>query len=133
MRTEALDVGRAHLGHGQVDLVSEDAERPRRAGATARHHAIKRGPAHEHELCPQTQGDDHIRAAADAAVVHHRHLVADGGMDGGQHLDRRRRPVQLACAMVRHHDAVDTHGRGAGGIVGMHDALEHELAGPQPP
>ena len=54
-------------------------------------------------------------------------------MDGGQHLDRRRRPVELACAMVRHHDAVDTHGRGAGGIVGMHDALEHELAGPQPP
>src|SRR5580698_3343629 len=77
MRAEIGDLGRADLRHADVDLAPEDAERGFGARDATRRHTIERRPALEHELGTHAQRNDGVEAAADAAVEHHRHLVAD--------------------------------------------------------
>ena len=54
----------------------------------------------------ERQRAHHVRAGADAAVEHHLDLGADRVGDRRQRRDRRRRAVELAAAVVGHHDRV---------------------------
>ena len=50
--------------------------------------------------------------------------------DGRKHVDRRRQALDLASAMVRHHDAVDPERHAFFGVGGMQDPLHHQRALP---
>src|SRR5207302_1540206 len=98
----------ADLPHDEVDLAAEDVDDLFDARNSADDGAVKGWPAEEHELGAEAEGDEDIGAAPDPAVEHHRHLVADRRLDRGQSLERSRRLIELAAAMVRDNDPVDT-------------------------
>ena len=83
-------------------------------------------PADPHELGPQRQRLADVAPAADAAVVHDVRLVADGGDDVLQRVQRGDGAVDLPPRVVAHHDAVDAELDGALRVRDTLDALEAE-------
>src|SRR5690606_2402475 len=70
----------------------------------------------------------HMRAARDAAVADYLDLVAHGVDDLGERVEGGNAAVELAPAMVRHHDRGGADVHGALGILDRDDALEAEGA-----
>src|SRR5690606_9601605 len=50
--------------------------------------------------------------------------------DRGQYARRRQRAVELAPAVVRHHDAVGAEGQRVACVIRVEDALQYQLALP---
>ncbi len=78
----------------------------RDAGGARRGGGEEERPADEDEAGAERQGFQHVRAAAHAAVEHHRH-VGHGGDDLRQDPHGRHRAVELPPAVVGHDQAVD--------------------------
>src|ERR1035437_2417702 len=66
----------------------------------------------------------------DPAVEQDLDLAAHGVADRGQRPDRGRRAVQVVAAVVGHRDGSGADVDSAAGVVGTHDALDHERAAP---
>src|SRR5260370_24198658 len=103
---ELVEAGAADLAHHQVDLVDEDVDRLLDPGQPAGRGAVQGRPAEEAEIGAAAQRDQDVGAAPHAAVEQERQLVADRGLDRRQDVERARRLVELAAAMVRYQDAV---------------------------
>jgi hypothetical protein len=82
------------------------------------------------DFAPSASRAHHVHAGADAAVEHDLDLRADGVDDFRQHLDRGRRAVELAAAMVGDHDRLRAGLGGELGVLDVEDALEDQLARP---
>src|SRR6266542_4921760 len=130
---ELTEARTADLAHHQVDLAAEDVDRLLDPGQPAGDRAVQGRPAKEAELRAEAPRDQDVGAAPDAAVEHHRHPVADRGLDRRQHLERGRRLVELAPAMVRHDDPVAADLGGAHRIGRVQDALDDQGAREQAP
>ena len=118
-----------HVAH---DFRRQDADRMPHAGL-ARHRAgVVEGPPDEHELRAQRQRQQHVVAAAKAAVDHHRIVAAQRLDHARQHLHRRDRAVELATTVVRQDDAVGALLARLHGVALVEDALDHQLALPAP-
>ena len=86
--------------------------------------------ADEAKIRAQCQSLQHVGAAAKAAVHDHRHLVARGFADAGQHAQRRHGAVQLPSAVVGDHHAVQAVlARDAHGVFVDH-AFDQQVAFP---
>ena len=120
---ELVEARTADLPHDEIDLVAEDRDRLLDPGNAAGGCAIKRRPAHKAEAGAEAQRDQDVGAAPHSAVEHHRQLVADCLLDRRQYVERGRRLVELAAAMVRHDDAVAADLGGAQRVARIHDAL----------
>ena len=101
------------------------------AGLAADRGCVQERPSDEHEVRAERQRLQHVGAAADAAVEHHRH-AARGFRDLRQHPQRRDRAVELAAAVVRHHDAVDAVVLCGARVGDGQNALDHERPLPAP-
>src|SRR5436190_16103002 len=121
---ELVEARAADLAHDEVDLAAEDVDRLLDPGEPARHRAIERRPAEEAELRPEAHRDHDVGAAPYAAVEHHRHAVADGALHRRQHVERGRRLVELAGAVVRYDDSVTADIGGAHRVARIHDPLD---------
>src|SRR4051794_13683700 len=97
---ELVEARAADLTHHEVDLGLEDVDRLFDPRQSERDRAIKRRTAKGDELCAETQRDQYIGAAPDAAVEHHRHSIADRRLDRRQGVKRGRRLIELPPAMV---------------------------------
>src|SRR5687768_14878452 len=81
-------------------------------------------PADEAGLGAERERLDDIAAAAHAAVDEDRDAPFDGRDNVGQSVDRRRRTVELAAAMVRHDEPVNAVIDRRLRLLGMKNALE---------
>ena len=120
---ELVEARAADLAHDQVDLVDEDVDRLLDPGQPAGRRAIEGRAAHEAEIGAEAQRDQDVGAAANAAVEQQGQLVADRRLDRRQHVERARRLVELAPAMVGHQDAVAADIDRAQRVGRAHDAL----------
>src|SRR3954452_25254111 len=77
-------------------LLTGDGERP------------ERRPADEAGRSAERQGFDHIAAAPHAAVEQYRNASGDGLDDRRQDVERRRRAIELAAAVIGYDDPVDS-------------------------
>ena len=73
---------------------------------------------------------ENVRAAAHAAVENHLEPVAGGVDDLLEHVERRRREVELPAAVVADHDGGRADVRRALRVLARHDALDREWAAP---
>src|SRR5580704_4508519 len=125
---ELVEARAADLAHHEVDLAAEDVDCLLDPGQPARHRAVKRRAAKEAEFRAEAARDQYVGTAPDAAVEHHRHAVADRGLDRRQHLERGRRLVELPPPMVRHDDPVAADLGGAHRVGRVQDALDDQGA-----
>ena len=124
-----------HLGHAEQrkrrrDLVQQDVGRPRHSALATGHQPVEVGASHQCRRRPERHGRDDVAARPDAAVDVDLCPVGDGVDHRGQRLQRCDGPVELASAMVRHHDAVRSRVDDGPGIGGGEDALDHERSVP---
>src|SRR5216684_1905600 len=103
---ELAEARTAYLAHHEVDLIDEDVDRLLDAGQSAGRGAVERRPSHEAEIGAETQRDQDVGAAPHAAVEQQGQLVADRRLDRRQDVERARRLVELAPAMIGDEDAV---------------------------
>src|SRR5579883_3043806 len=126
--SELIEARAADLAHDEIDLVLQDRDRLGGAGHAADDRAVQRRPAEKYEARPEAQRDQDVGVAAHAAVEHDGQPVAERGVNGRQDVERGRRLVELAAAMVRDDDAVDADLGGAQGVGRMHDAFDDQRA-----
>lgn len=127
---DLADVGMAAEGHGQVQLTSDDLQRPRHSGLTQRAQPVEIGTADHGPARTEGDGLEHVLPGTDAAVEPDLDALAHRLDDRRQRADGRGRTVQLASAMVADDQRI---GAGVGGqprVLGIEDALEHQLAAP---
>jgi hypothetical protein len=84
------------------------------------------GASDEDRPGPQTQRFDHVGAGADAAVHQHLDLAVHRGHDLRQDADGGGHGVELARAVVRHHDGVRARIDGAAGVFADVHAFDHD-------
>src|SRR6266568_4863065 len=125
---ELIEAWAADLAHYQVDLAPEDVDRLFDAGQSAGGGGVERRPPHEAEIGAEAERDQDVGATPHPAVKQQGQLVADRRLDRRQHVERARRLVELAPAMVRDEDAVAADIEGALRIGRAHDALDDERA-----
>src|SRR6266852_3773179 len=118
---ELIEARTADLPHHQIDLVDEDVDRLLDAGQSAGGGAVERRAPHEAEIRTEAQSDQDVGAAPHAAVEQEGQLVADRRLDRRQHVERARRLVELAPAMLGDEDAVAADIEGALRIGRAHD------------
>src|SRR6266516_2482847 len=97
---ELTEARTADLAHHQVDLAAEDVDRLLDPGQPAGDRAVQGRPAEEAELRAEAERDQDVGAAPHTAVEHHRYAVANRRLDRRQRVERARRLVELASAMV---------------------------------
>ncbi len=100
--------------HHGVDLGLEDVDRLLDPRQSEGDRAVQCRAAEGHELRAEAHRDQYVGAAPDAAVEHHGHPVADRRLDRRQRVERGRRLVELAAAVVRYEDAVARRSRRRG-------------------
>ena len=125
---ELVEARAADLAHHEVDFLDKDVDRLLDPGQAAGSRPIERRTAHEAEIGAEAQRDQDVGAAADPAVEQQGQLVADRRLDRRQHVERARRLVELAAAMVRDQDAVAADLDRAQRVGRAHDALDHQGA-----
>src|SRR5216684_7679346 len=124
-------VARSRQRHRHLELGADDVERAPHAGFAAGGEAVEMGAPDQAAAGPAPERLEHVLPGADAAVEQHLEPVADRVGDRRQRRDRGTGAVELAAAVVRHHEAVDPRGGGGPGVLDVEHALEHELARPQ--
>src|SRR3984893_9344358 len=97
---ELIEAGTADLAHDQIDLADKDVDRLFDPGEPAGGSTIQGRAPHEAEIGAETERDQDIGAAANPAVEQQGQLVADRSLDRRQHVERARRLVELARAMI---------------------------------
>ena len=112
--------------HRPLDLVAQDGERLGDARLTGARQRVQERPGREHRGGAEGECDQDLGPPPHTAVEIDLRAAVHGTHDLVQHLDRRRGPVELAAAVVRHPDAVGTVLDGQHGVLGRQDALEHE-------
>ena len=88
--------------------------------------AVDVGPADRHRVRAARHGLDDVGAVADAGVEQQCRLRADRLADRHEGVEGADRPVDLAAAVVGHHDRVDTGIERLPGIVGVQNTLEDD-------
>ena len=92
--------------------------------------AIHIRPAHQHGLCTQRHGFQHIGAATDAAVHQQGQVSRHSVCNAGQHRRGGRGGVQRAASVVGHDDTAQLQGHGLARVVCVqHTFDEHGQAG----
>lgn len=84
------------------------------------------GAADQHAICPQRQHPHHVETGAHVRIGKERGSFLHRLDDRRQHPRCRRRPAELAAAMVRHHDPVRARIHRRAGIVGIQNALDDQ-------
>src|SRR3954451_3855106 len=123
---ELVEARAPDLAHHEVDLASEDVDGFLDPGDATGSRAVKGRPAHEAEIGAEAERDQDVGAAAHAAVQKDRHFVAYRRLDLRQHVERARRLIELAPAVVGDEDAVATYVYGAQRVLRVHDAFDNE-------
>ena len=101
------------------------------AALAARHEPVEVGPADQDGAGAQRDRRDDVRAAQDAAVDVDLGAVADRRDDRRQLLERGRRPVELAAAVVGDDDRVGAGVDDGARVVDRLDALDDDRAVPR--
>lgn len=109
-----------------IDLLAQDGHQAVESRLAVHRQSPEDGPADQHSLGAQGQGLDHVRAAADTAIQQYLHLAIHRLDDLRKDFDSSQGRVQVARAVVRHHDAVHTVLRGQGGVLARHQPLEDD-------
>ena len=116
--------------HVARELGLQDLQRLDDAGFAARAEAVEMRPARRAGARPERERFQNVRAAAHAAVEDHLEAVAGGVDDLLEHVERRRREVELPAAVVADHDGGRADVGRALRILAGHDALDREWAAP---
>src|SRR5215472_17141070 len=114
------------LAECRLGLFGEQPDDMGGAVAAERTEPPQEGLAREGRLRAERERARHVGAAADAGIHQHGGAARDLLDDGRQGVDRGRQRLDLAPAMVRHHEAVNAERKRGRGIVRMEDALEHQ-------
>src|SRR6516225_3501436 len=125
---ELIEARAADLPHHEIDLADEDLDRLFDPGQSAGSGAIEGRASHKAEIGAEAERDQDIGAAPHATVEEQGEPVADRGPDRRQHIERTRRLVELAPAVVGDEDAVATDLQRPQCISRAHDALYDEGA-----
>src|SRR5438034_8422478 len=107
----AADLGNvraARDGHRDFELQTEDLEDPPDAVLAVDSEAPEERPPDEDGPGAERERLQHVGATTDPAVEEHLDAAVRCLRHLGQCLDRRQRPVELAAAVVRDDDAIDT-------------------------
>ena len=126
--TERASFGRlrADLAEGRLHLVDHEIDDVAGTFGAERAQAPQEGLAGEGHVGAERDRARHVQPGADAGIEHHRSAAADGAGDRRQHVDRRRQALDLAAAVVRHHDAVDAERHAFLGVGRMENSLHHQ-------
>ena len=92
--------------HRPDRLLAEQLAGARDPALATGHQPVQVGASDEHGPGADRDRGDHVGAAEDPAVDVDLGAIADGGRDRRQLLERRRRAVELAAAVVRDDDRV---------------------------
>src|SRR5580704_3943863 len=138
---EQFAAGRAQLGrrthaeqlHGPPELFGQDVQRLVHPQLAAGHQAIQVGAPDGAGVRAERQRHRDVRTVPDARVDQHGYVRPDGRADGGDQIDRRHRPVELAPAVVGKLQAVRSGGNREPGVSGPERALDDQLARPARP
>ena len=117
-------------GHGGVEFLVDDLQGLGDAGFAHGAQAVEEGAAYHGAARAQGPSLEHVLAGADAAVHPHFDLVAHRIHNRRQRGDGGRRAVELAAAVVAHHDGVGAGGHGQARVFGIDNAFEDQLAAP---
>jgi hypothetical protein len=128
---KSVQVAAAHQRQVAVDLLRQQLDRVQHAGCAPNRRSEQERPADEHEIRPERQRRQDVRAAPEPAVDQQRQVLR-GGADSRQHVQRRRRRIELAPAVVRHHDPVHPAFARNPRILGRQDAFQRQRPFPQP-
>ena len=119
-----------HQFHPALHLGAQQRDRAAHAVLARRGERVEIEAAARTGLRADRQRLQHMRAAGDAAVADHLDLVADRIDDLGQRVEGRAAAVELAPAMVRHHDRGGADLDRAPRILDRDDAFQAEGAVP---
>ena len=95
----------AHEGHGARHFLSEDVEDVRHTGRTPGTETVEIRATDAHRLRTQAQRLDDVASTPYAPVDQDLALAVEPSGDGRERIERRDRTVELATAVVRHHDS----------------------------
>ena len=110
----------------QVEFGDEVAEHRLGARRPTDREAVDPGPADQHRMCSQREGDQDVRAAPNSAVKQHRYPPLDCGDDARQRIQRADRPVELASAVVADDDTVGSVFDGELRVIRVLDSLQQD-------
>src|ERR1700722_8751709 len=121
------------LAERASQLVGENIESASRARQAGGGDAIDDRATAEDEIRAMSERREDIGTTADAAIDHHRHLVANRLPDRRQRLQGRRPAIELPPAVIGDDDPVTTKRQRAARIVRMLQAFDDELTLPKTP
>src|SRR5688500_7333178 len=126
-----LDVAQPAERERDVELLLDQLERERNALLAERPQAVGVGAADHGRARAERARAPHVLAAADAAVEPRFSFPLNSTCYLREGTDRRDRAVELAPAVVRHHDRIRARLHRELGVLGIEDALDDELAAPE--
>src|SRR6201993_3716728 len=121
---------RADLAECRFHLVDHEIDHVEGTLRAERAETPQKGLAGERSIGPERDCPHHVEPRAHAAVEHQGHPAADGPSNGRKHVDGRRQSFDLASAVVRHHDAINSERHASFRIGRVKDALDHQRSLP---
>ncbi len=130
MRTDIADEALTAKRHGDVELAGDDLQRPLDPRLPHCAEAIDIGTADVDATSAERESAEYVLPRADATVEMHFDAVADSVGDSGELADGRGCAVELPPAVVGDDDRVGAGSEREPRILGIHYALEDQLAAP---
>src|SRR5262249_53490349 len=116
----------AKLADGRTYLVDHEIDHVEWTFRAERAETPQKGFAGERRIGPERDRSPHAEPGAHAAVQHPGRPAADGAGNGRKHVDGRGQGFDLASAVVRHHDAVDSERHAPFRVGRVEDSLDHQ-------